>query len=41
LPAITSNLVLNSLLLAVVPIIAFYLVLQRQFITGISAGAVK
>ena len=30
-----------GLLLAVVPIIAFYLVLQRQFITGISAGAVK
>mgnify|MGYP003343920365 CR=1 FL=1 len=30
-----------GLLLAVVPIIAFYLVLQRQFISGISAGAVK
>ena len=30
-----------GLLLAVIPIIAFYLVLQRQFITGISAGAVK
>ena len=30
-----------GLLLAVLPIIAFYLVLQRQFITGISQGAVK
>lgn len=33
--------VMAGLLLAVVPIIAFYLVLQKQFITGISAGAVK
>lgn len=30
-----------GLLLAVIPIIGFYLILQRQFITGISAGAVK
>ena len=30
-----------GLLLAVVPIIIFYLVLQRQFISGISSGAVK
>ena len=30
-----------GLLLAVIPIIAFYLVLQRQFISGISSGAVK
>ena len=30
-----------GLLLAVVPIIAFYLVLQKQFIAGISSGAVK
>lgn len=30
-----------GLLLAVVPIIIFYLALQRQFIAGISAGAVK
>jgi raffinose/stachyose/melibiose transport system permease protein len=30
-----------GLLLAVVPIIAFYLVLQKQFISGISSGAVK
>ena len=30
-----------GLLLAVFPIIAFYLVLQRQFISGISSGAVK
>lgn len=30
-----------GLLLAVVPIIIFYLVLQKQFISGISAGAVK
>ena len=30
-----------GLLLAVIPIIAFYMVLQRQFISGISSGAVK
>ena len=30
-----------GLLLAVIPIVAFYLVLQRQFISGISSGAVK
>jgi raffinose/stachyose/melibiose transport system permease protein len=30
-----------GLLLAVIPIIAFYLLLQRQFISGISSGAVK
>jgi raffinose/stachyose/melibiose transport system permease protein len=30
-----------GLLLAVLPIIAFYLLLQKQFISGISAGAVK
>ena len=30
-----------GLLLAVVPIIAFFLFLQRQFISGISSGAVK
>jgi raffinose/stachyose/melibiose transport system permease protein len=30
-----------GLLLAVIPIIAFYLILQRQFISGISSGAVK
>lgn len=30
-----------GLLLAVLPIIAFYLVLQKQFISGISSGAVK
>lgn len=30
-----------GLLLAVIPIIAFYLLLQKQFISGISAGAVK
>jgi raffinose/stachyose/melibiose transport system permease protein len=30
-----------GLLLAVVPIIAFYLILQKQFIAGISQGAVK
>jgi len=30
-----------GLFLAVLPIIAFYLVLQRQFISGISSGAVK
>ena len=30
-----------GLLLAVLPIIVFYLVLQRQFISGISTGAVK
>ena len=30
-----------GLLLAVLPIIVFYLILQKQFITGISAGAVK
>lgn len=30
-----------GLLLAVLPIIVFYLILQRQFITGISQGAVK
>jgi raffinose/stachyose/melibiose transport system permease protein len=33
--------VMAGLLLAVVPIIAFYLVLQKQFISGISSGAVK
>jgi raffinose/stachyose/melibiose transport system permease protein len=30
-----------GLLLAVIPIIVFYLILQRQFISGISSGAVK
>lgn len=30
-----------GLLLAVIPMIAFYLVLQKQFISGISQGAVK
>ena len=30
-----------GLLLAVLPIIVFYLILQRQFISGISSGAVK
>lgn len=30
-----------GLLLAVLPIITFYLILQRQFISGISSGAVK
>jgi raffinose/stachyose/melibiose transport system permease protein len=30
-----------GLLIAVVPIIAFYMILQRQFISGISSGAVK
>ena len=30
-----------GLLLAVLPIIIFYLILQRQFISGISTGAVK
>ena len=30
-----------GLLLAVIPIIIFYLILQKQFITGISQGAVK
>jgi raffinose/stachyose/melibiose transport system permease protein len=30
-----------GLVLAVIPIVAFYLVLQKQFISGISAGAVK
>ncbi|MEN9753291.1 MAG: hypothetical protein RL670_982, partial [Actinomycetota bacterium] len=30
-----------GLLLAVIPIIIFYMLLQRQFITGISSGAVK
>ena len=30
-----------GLLLAVLPIIVFYLILQRQFISGISTGAVK
>jgi raffinose/stachyose/melibiose transport system permease protein len=30
-----------GLLLAVIPIIFFYLILQRQFISGISSGAVK
>lgn len=30
-----------GLLLAVLPIIVFYLILQKQFITGISQGAVK
>ena len=33
--------VMAGLLLAVVPIIIFYLVLQKQFISGISTGAVK
>ena len=33
--------VMAGLLLAVIPIIAFYLFLQRQFISGISSGAVK
>jgi raffinose/stachyose/melibiose transport system permease protein len=30
-----------GLLLAVAPIIVFYLILQKQFISGISQGAVK
>ena len=30
-----------GLLLAVLPIIVFYLILQKQFISGISQGAVK
>ncbi len=30
-----------GLVLAVIPIVAFYLILQRQFISGISSGAVK
>jgi raffinose/stachyose/melibiose transport system permease protein len=30
-----------GLALAVLPILAFYLVLQKQFISGIAAGAVK
>lgn len=30
-----------GLLLAVLPIVVFYLILQRQFISGISSGAVK
>jgi raffinose/stachyose/melibiose transport system permease protein len=30
-----------GLLLAVLPIIIFYLILQKQFISGISTGAVK
>ena len=30
-----------GLVLAVLPIITFYLILQRQFISGISSGAVK
>jgi raffinose/stachyose/melibiose transport system permease protein len=30
-----------GLLLAVLPIIVFYLILQKQFISGISTGAVK
>jgi raffinose/stachyose/melibiose transport system permease protein len=30
-----------GLFLAVIPIIIFYLILQRQFISGISTGAVK
>jgi raffinose/stachyose/melibiose transport system permease protein len=30
-----------GLLLAVLPIIIFYLLLQKQFISGISSGAVK
>jgi raffinose/stachyose/melibiose transport system permease protein len=33
--------VMAGLILAVIPIIAFYLILQRQFISGISSGAVK
>jgi raffinose/stachyose/melibiose transport system permease protein len=33
--------VMAGLLLAVLPIITFYLILQRQFISGISSGAVK
>jgi raffinose/stachyose/melibiose transport system permease protein len=30
-----------GLVLAVIPIVIFYLVLQKQFISGISQGAVK
>jgi raffinose/stachyose/melibiose transport system permease protein len=30
-----------GLVLAVIPIVIFYLVLQKQFIAGISQGAVK
>ena len=30
-----------GLVLAVIPIVIFYLVLQKQFISGISPGAVK
>ena len=30
-----------GLVLAVIPIVLFYLVLQKQFISGISQGAVK
>jgi raffinose/stachyose/melibiose transport system permease protein len=33
--------VMAGLLLAVLPIIAFFLFLQKQFISGISSGAVK
>lgn len=33
--------VMAGLLLSVIPIITFYLLLQRQFISGISSGAVK
>lgn len=33
--------VMAGLLLAVIPIIIFYLILQKQFISGISSGAVK
>lgn len=35
------GLVMAGLLLAVIPIITFYMVLQKQFISGISSGAVK
>jgi raffinose/stachyose/melibiose transport system permease protein len=30
-----------GLALAVIPILVFYLILQKQFISGIAAGAVK
>jgi raffinose/stachyose/melibiose transport system permease protein len=30
-----------GLLLSVIPIIAFYFIMQKQIISGISAGAVK
>jgi raffinose/stachyose/melibiose transport system permease protein len=33
--------VMAGLVLAVIPIVIFYLILQKQFISGISQGAVK